>query len=117
MTLSAAGRHRVSRTRGAGTWALILGATRVNVLHSRGDLELNALDRLQLLGSAIVSRRLGGRRPNEPSMGIGQPVSVVVSRSVTWGYAVRALLLVGGDPADQTTPNTWGPQRLAVPGP
>ena len=117
MTLPAAGRHRVSRSRGAGAWALILGATWVSVLHSREDPELDALDRLQLLGSAIVSRRLGCRWPNEPSMGIGQAVGVVVSRPITWGDAVRALLLVGGDPADQRAADTFGLQCLAVPGP
>ena len=97
MTLPAAGRHRVCRPRGAGAWALVLGATCVSVLRSREDPELDALDRLQLLGSSIISRRLERRWPNEPSMGIGQAVGAVVARPILWGDAVRALLLVGGD--------------------
>ena len=78
---------------------------------------MDSLDGLQLLGPAVISRHLGCRRPNEPSMGIGQAVGVVVPRPFTWGDVVRALLLVGGNPADQSAADTLGPQRLTVPCP
>ena len=80
MALPAAGRHWVSRSRGTGACALSLGILWVGVLCSRKDPKLDSLDGLQLLGPAIISRHLGCRRPNEPSMGIGQAVGVVVPR-------------------------------------
>ena len=94
-----------------------MGTLWVGALHSREDPKLDSLDRLRLLGPAIISRRLGCRWPNEPSMGSGQAVGVVVPRPITWGDAVRALLLVGGNPADQSAADTLGLQCLSVPGP
>ena len=50
-------------------------------------------------------------------MSVGQPVHVVVSRSVTWGYAVRVFFLVRGDPAHQRALDALGLERIPVSGP
>ena len=101
----------------ATSWALVLRPGRVRRLCGRKDPELNALDHLQLLGPTVILLALAGRRPDELSVGVRQPVSVVVPRLVTWGYAVRPFFFMGGDPAHKNPPNVVGLQRVPIPGP
>ena len=93
----------------ATSWALVLGPGRVRRLCGRKDPELNALDHLQLLGPMVILLSLAGRRPDELSVGVGQPISVFVPRPVPWGYAVSSFFFMGGDPAHKDLPDAVGP--------
>ena len=83
MALLAGGVRRAHRARIAGLGATPLGALRVGLLSSRKDPEVDVLDGLHLLSSAVVPHRLGRRRPDALSMGIGQRIGSVIPSPIT----------------------------------
>ena len=60
-----------------------LGALWVGLLCCRKDPEVDVLDGLHLLSSAVVPRCLGRRRPDALCMGIGQRIGTVIPSPIT----------------------------------
>jgi hypothetical protein len=71
MALPAGGVSRARRACIAGLGVPSSGALGVGLLSSGKDPEVDVLDGLDLLGSAVVPSCLGHRRPDALSMGIG----------------------------------------------